>query len=361
MAPEQKPGRSKQDYGTPDEFLIAVRRRLGVESFAWDLSATRGVNECSPFGCYTLEDDALAGDVSRWLFPGWCWLNPPYSDINPWVERAYESGRVGGRVAVLIPASIGANWWVDWVEGKAQIIPLNGRITFVGETDAYPKDCALLLYGPDVAVGYDRAWRWMDTLTEEELEMAKKRTKKEPKTPKVRSIKDRKRSARAEKPNDSTLGRVTTFAPNAQTSVQPAPDPAELDLGAIQIPGPDDAVRVLTELASLNDRALLAKDRYETLKEATKGAKEKYDELAEQVLTRLRQSTHKTDLPLFADTDTREADQAAMEAGPEAIQDEPAATDSADLGADEDLPPADEPPLITGRLEADEIGPDGIF
>src|SRR3990167_10084396 len=177
MAPPQKPGRSKQDYGTPEEFLIAVRRRLQIEAFAWDLAATRGVNECSPYGCYTLEEDALAGDISRWLFPGWIWCNPPYATISPWVERAYHAGQVGGHFAVLIPASVGANWWGDFVERKAQIIPLNGRITFVGAPDGYPKDCALLLYGPDVRIGYDSAWRWMDTLTEEERAMAKARTK----------------------------------------------------------------------------------------------------------------------------------------------------------------------------------------
>ena len=361
MAPKQKPGLSKQTYGTPDEFLVAVRRRLGIEAFAWDLSATRGENECSPFGCYTLEDDALAGDVSRWLFPGYCWLNPPFNNISPWVERAYHASQAGARVAMLIPASVGANWWGEWVEHKCQAIPLNGRITFVGETDGYPKDCALLLYGPDVPIGYDSAWKWMNTLTEEERDMAKKRTAKPGKTPKVRSIKGRKAATRAEKPNDSTRGRVTTFAPNAQTSVQPAPDPAELDLGAIQIPGPDDAVRVLTELASLNDRALLAKDRYETLKEATKGAKEKYDELAEQVLTRLRQSTHKTDLPLFADTDAREEDQARMEAGPEAVPDLADAAPDDDPAAGEDLDATIDPPSVAGQLDPADVGPDGIF
>ncbi len=37
--PEQKPGRSKQDYGTPKDLLKAVRRRLGIVDFAIDLAA----------------------------------------------------------------------------------------------------------------------------------------------------------------------------------------------------------------------------------------------------------------------------------------------------------------------------------
>jgi hypothetical protein len=33
--PEQKPGRSKQDYSTPVEFLDAVKRRFGIEVWDW--------------------------------------------------------------------------------------------------------------------------------------------------------------------------------------------------------------------------------------------------------------------------------------------------------------------------------------
>jgi len=33
MAPIQKPGRSKQDYGTPDDFLAAVFRRFLLTAY----------------------------------------------------------------------------------------------------------------------------------------------------------------------------------------------------------------------------------------------------------------------------------------------------------------------------------------
>jgi hypothetical protein len=37
--PRQKPHRSKQDYCTPDDFLRAVTRLLGIQAFAFDLAA----------------------------------------------------------------------------------------------------------------------------------------------------------------------------------------------------------------------------------------------------------------------------------------------------------------------------------
>jgi len=36
MAPRQKPGRSRQCYRTPPEFLRAVERAFAVERWCWD-------------------------------------------------------------------------------------------------------------------------------------------------------------------------------------------------------------------------------------------------------------------------------------------------------------------------------------
>jgi hypothetical protein len=58
-----------------------------------------------------------------------------------------------------VTAGVGSNWWRDHVHDKARVLLLNGRITFVGETHGYPKDCCLLLYGPSVEPGYE-VWSW---------------------------------------------------------------------------------------------------------------------------------------------------------------------------------------------------------
>lgn len=152
--PSQKPGRSRQDYRTPPEFLWAVKRRLGIDAFAVDLAASKENTVADEY--FDKASDALA---RSWVFRGWDWLNPEFKYIDPWVRRAFEQSRVGARVAMLVPASVGANWWRAYVHNKAFVLLLNGRITFVGETMPYPKDCVLLLYGPDVAPGYD-VWKW---------------------------------------------------------------------------------------------------------------------------------------------------------------------------------------------------------
>lgn len=137
---------------------------------------------------------------------------------------------------------------------------------------------------------------------------------------KMRVVARGKRGKGKDAPPPAADSRVTTFKPNGASSNAPVlPEPAAVDLGPVVLPDPETAQKLLGELAHLNDRALDALARYQALKEATKSAKEKYDELAEMVINRLRASTHASDLPLFADLEQRETDQARMEAGPEPI------------------------------------------
>jgi hypothetical protein len=106
------------------------------------------------------------------------------------------------------------------------------------------------------------------------------------------------------------VGRITTIGPDAMSSMEPAPPP--LPGPEIVLPAPDMALRVLGELGVMSDKAQALLEKYEDLKERTRTARAKYDEAAEAVITRLRQATHASPLPLF-DQEQRESDQARME------------------------------------------------
>lgn len=151
--PAQRPGRSRQDWATPPEFLEAVKRRLRITEFAWDLAASPENAVADRY--FTEADDALVQDWDAAAAVGWAWLNPPFGNMAPWVEKAAASDGV----VMLVPAAVGANWWRDHVDRKARVWFLNGRITFVGATGPYPKDCALLLYDEHVTPGYE-VWNW---------------------------------------------------------------------------------------------------------------------------------------------------------------------------------------------------------
>lgn len=176
MMPDQKPGRSRQDYGTPREFLEAVEARFGT--LAWDLAASTANNVCG-----ILRDryrtfygpgssagqDALEQDWTE--LSGTLWLNPEFGDLAPWAKKCADTiamaradrkraHRHDLRVCLLTPASVGAEWFHEHVHGRALVLGLSPRLTFVGETSPYPKDLSLSVFGAD-RVGFE-PWRWMD-------------------------------------------------------------------------------------------------------------------------------------------------------------------------------------------------------
>lgn len=161
MTPARKPGRSKQDYQTPPELLAAIKRDFSVGQWGFDLAANANNAVCpwwfgpgSAHGENALEQDW--GALNQW--PGSdLWLNPPFSNIDPWSEKCSTSIRVG-RIFLLVPASVGSNWYQAHVHGQAHVVATSPRVTFVGCEDPYPKDLVLAVFGP-VRGGFS-TWRW---------------------------------------------------------------------------------------------------------------------------------------------------------------------------------------------------------
>lgn len=156
--PPQKPGRSKTDYQTPREFIEAVERAFG--RLDWDLAAHQDNHIVSSwYGPGGVEEDSLTQDWSD--IAGRCngnlWLNPPYDDIGTWAKKSSET-KLGpyDRIFFLVPASIGSNWYRDYVFNHALTIALNGRLSFDGK-NPYPKDLILACYG--YKPGFE-IWDW---------------------------------------------------------------------------------------------------------------------------------------------------------------------------------------------------------
>lgn len=157
-------GSSRQDYGTPPEFLQAVRERFGRPDV--DLAATEenraalfhlgpgsGIAEDSlAYDWSELEDKPLAEGPQLW------WLNPPFADISPWAARCASVRHRRAWTLLLVPASVGSEWYAEHVHGRALVMFLRPRLTFVGCADPYPRDLLLAAYGFG-AQGFE-CWRW---------------------------------------------------------------------------------------------------------------------------------------------------------------------------------------------------------
>jgi phage N-6-adenine-methyltransferase len=145
-------GGSKQDYETPDDFMTAVVGRFG--KISCDLAATSKNTKCSKF--ITPEENSFTKDWSK--IGGLLWLNPPFDNIKPWVQKCDIESRKGARILLLTPASIGSAWFAVYVHRLAYVMALTGRLTFKGCSTPYPKDCILSYYCNDMN-GFDN-WRW---------------------------------------------------------------------------------------------------------------------------------------------------------------------------------------------------------
>jgi len=225
--PEQKPFRSKQDYGTPRKFLDAVEKKFG--KIVFDLAAHKGNAVCEKYFApdilkYVLNPkkippqeevvqyllnaggnifevkekvgeayelvknleskvtisvsntdalhsgfDSLSKDWRQIRLSGNYFLNPEYEDIAPWAEKCAKTDPLSCcfnsdysfRIPLLIPASVGTNYWAEFIHNKAQVHFLNPRLSFDGIAP-YPKDLCVCLYG--LKPGYE-CWRWDETNT----------------------------------------------------------------------------------------------------------------------------------------------------------------------------------------------------
>lgn len=143
--PRQSPSTSKQNYETPREVLEAVAKRFGALEV--DL-ACEASNAKAPIALAFPAVDSLTVPWAERFPDATMWLNPPFKRIAPWMAKCHAEARRlrRGRIVVLTPASVGSNWFFDHVHGRALVLPLAPRITFVGATQPFPKDCMLSVF-----------------------------------------------------------------------------------------------------------------------------------------------------------------------------------------------------------------------
>lgn len=125
--------------------------------FTIDVAASPANARCDRF--YTVADDGLA---QSWAGES-VWCNPPYSDIRPWVAKAWAEHPLTRGIVMLLPANrTEQGWWQDLVEpyrdrgGSGLVCEfLRGRHRFiragaahVGPNERPPFGCVLLIWTP---------------------------------------------------------------------------------------------------------------------------------------------------------------------------------------------------------------------
>jgi phage N-6-adenine-methyltransferase len=168
--PTIKRGESSGDIWTPAEFIEAVEANWGP--LAVDLAAEKHSAKAPEY--ITPEVDSLVQDRTKILQGRRGWLNPPYSLITPWAMKCakeYEKSEQN-EIFLLVPGSIGANWFWDWVWPYATVYSV-GRMVFDNcfdrqgrpVTTPYPKDLILAHYTNATPSRVLQRWPWREAQT----------------------------------------------------------------------------------------------------------------------------------------------------------------------------------------------------
>lgn len=86
-------------------------------------------------------------------------VNPPFSSIEPWVKKAWETSfeNASTKIVMLLPVRADQAWW-HMLEGKAKIVFLRGRVNYVDpakdKTAGASFASCLVVFGDRVGVDF---------------------------------------------------------------------------------------------------------------------------------------------------------------------------------------------------------------
>jgi phage N-6-adenine-methyltransferase len=138
---------SSNEFQTPDWVFDPLHREF---NFQYDLACREHNKKLEKGLCYPKVNSL---DI-EWhkLSDGWLWLNPPYSPLKPWIQKAQREFLLGAKIVMLIPPILSTKYFSAVM--PAEIRYITGRINFIGsdgkEMTGNSHDSALVIYGPPV-------------------------------------------------------------------------------------------------------------------------------------------------------------------------------------------------------------------
>lgn len=124
LSPYGRDGWTPDHWATPWPLVRELEKEFGV--FELD-PAANSENAKAP----RFYSEAENGLVQPWA-PHRCFLNPPYSNVTPWIRKAVEEAANGALVVALIAVRTDRDWWHDVLMPHAEIRFQRGRQRFIG-------------------------------------------------------------------------------------------------------------------------------------------------------------------------------------------------------------------------------------
>jgi len=111
-------------WETPPLIIDDIIKKYDIHPII-DVCATSTNHKFATY--FTPKDNALTQEWREDFF-----MNPPYSEISQWMQKAYEQHlKYNVNALILVFAKTGVKWWHRYVEGKAEVHFQKGRIRFL--------------------------------------------------------------------------------------------------------------------------------------------------------------------------------------------------------------------------------------
>lgn len=108
-------------WSTPSELVAWMESEYG--DYDIDAAASKENAVCEKF--YSKETNCL----KRWWGSNkHIWLNPPYSNITPFVKKAIEQMEHGNQIDILLPCDTSTGWFYEAQQKAAEIIWITGEV-----------------------------------------------------------------------------------------------------------------------------------------------------------------------------------------------------------------------------------------
>lgn len=104
--------------------------------FTLDAAAIAENSKCSRY-----LTDGLAFNWAEVCQPGdYVWNNPPFSDVNPWVDQWIACAERGVGVVAIVNNQSGARWWHKAKDAATELRFSQGRVAFIHPVTGKPVD-----------------------------------------------------------------------------------------------------------------------------------------------------------------------------------------------------------------------------
>lgn len=143
------------EWATPQDLFDLLAREF---AFDLDVCATPGNAKSEYF--FTKADDGLR---QTWTSRA-AWMNPPYSAVAAWMEKAASEAAKGATVVCLVPARTDTKWFQAAFEKASEVRFLKGRLKFGESKNSAPFPSAVVVFEPPrTFVKSVTCWNWRKT------------------------------------------------------------------------------------------------------------------------------------------------------------------------------------------------------